>query len=182
MRRYSSAKAILLGFAATFFAAFDVPVFWPMLLLYWLVLFFLTMKRQIRHMIKHRYVPFSVGKRVRPYHGTSVGMCITCRACTDLQTLPARVVPVHAKNFLLYLADVCKGGKHQQVTPAEAQSSSATMTPSGVFPLKMAPWHAGQPRGHACTASTQLLFFEAGIVGNTHESGCNPMTCQMCLA
>jgi Rer1 family len=65
MRRYSSAKAILLGFAATFFAAFDVPVFWPILLLYWLVLFFLTMKRQIRHMIKHRYVPFSVGKRVR---------------------------------------------------------------------------------------------------------------------
>jgi hypothetical protein len=60
---YSSAKAILLGFAATYFAAFDVPVFWPILLLYWLVLFFLTMKRQIRHMIKHRYVPFSVGKR-----------------------------------------------------------------------------------------------------------------------
>lgn len=100
MRRYSSAKAILLGFAATFFAAFDVPVFWPILLLYWLVLFFLTMKRQIRHMIKHRYVPFSVGKRVRPYHGTSIGMSITCRACSDLQTLPARMVPVHAKNFL----------------------------------------------------------------------------------
>lgn len=62
--RYSSTKALLLGFAATLFAAFDVPVFWPILLLYWLVLFFLTMKRQIRHMIKHRYVPFSVGKRV----------------------------------------------------------------------------------------------------------------------
>ncbi len=62
--RYSSTKALLLGFAATFFSAFDVPVFWPILLLYWLVLFFLTMKRQIRHMIKHRYVPFSVGKRV----------------------------------------------------------------------------------------------------------------------
>lgn len=60
---YSSTKALLLGFAATLFAAFDVPVFWPILLLYWLVLFFLTMKRQIRHMIKHRYVPFSVGKR-----------------------------------------------------------------------------------------------------------------------
>jgi Rer1 family len=69
--RYSSTKAILLGFAATFFAAFDVPVFWPILLLYWLVLFFLTMKRQIRHMIKHRYVPFSVGKRVRVHNSTS---------------------------------------------------------------------------------------------------------------
>ena len=63
--RYSSTKAFCLGFCATFFSAFDVPVFWPILLLYWLVLFFLTMKRQIRHMIKHRYVPFSIGKQVR---------------------------------------------------------------------------------------------------------------------
>ncbi len=49
----------------TFFTFFDVPVFWPILLLYWFVLFFVTMKRQIRHMIKHRYLPFSFGKRVR---------------------------------------------------------------------------------------------------------------------
>jgi len=62
MRRYSSCKAFCIGFAATFFAVFDVPVFWPILLLYWFVLFFLTMKRQIRHMIKYRYVPFSVGE------------------------------------------------------------------------------------------------------------------------
>jgi hypothetical protein len=40
-----------------------VPVFWPILLLYWIVLFVLTMKRQIRHMIKYRYVPFSLGKQ-----------------------------------------------------------------------------------------------------------------------
>lgn len=60
---FSSSKALCLGFLATFFPMFDVPVFWPILLLYWLVLFFLTMKRQIRHMIKHRYVPFSIGKR-----------------------------------------------------------------------------------------------------------------------
>ena len=64
MRRYSSCKAFCIGFAATFFAVFDVPVFWPILLLYWFVLFFLTMKRQIRHMIKYRYVPFSVGEPV----------------------------------------------------------------------------------------------------------------------
>ena len=29
-----------------------------------LVLFFVTMRRQIRHMIKHRYIPFSFGKKV----------------------------------------------------------------------------------------------------------------------
>ena len=40
----------------TFFTVFDIPVFWPILLLYFVALLFLTMKRQIRHMIKHKYV------------------------------------------------------------------------------------------------------------------------------
>jgi hypothetical protein len=48
----------------TFFSAFDVPVFWPILLFYWVVLFTLTMRRQIAHMIKYKYVPFSFGKQV----------------------------------------------------------------------------------------------------------------------
>lgn len=48
----------------TFFSAFDVPVFWPILLFYWLSLFILTMRRQITHMIKYKYVPFSLGKQV----------------------------------------------------------------------------------------------------------------------
>ncbi|CAL5371032.1 unnamed protein product [Camellia sinensis] len=45
------------------FCIFDVPVFWPILLFYFVMLFTLTMKRQILHMIKYRYVPFSVGKQ-----------------------------------------------------------------------------------------------------------------------
>lgn len=57
-------KSLLLGMGATFFQAFDVPVFWPILLIYWFVLFTVTMKRQIKHMIKYRYVPFSFGKKV----------------------------------------------------------------------------------------------------------------------
>ena len=44
----------------TFFKVFDVPVFWPILLIYFCALF-LTMKRQIKHMVKHKYVPW-VGK------------------------------------------------------------------------------------------------------------------------
>ncbi|RWV79650.1 hypothetical protein GW17_00059183 [Ensete ventricosum] len=47
----------------TFFSVFDVPVFWPILLCYWVVLFLLTMKRQIVHMIKYKYVPFNIGKQ-----------------------------------------------------------------------------------------------------------------------
>lgn len=48
----------------TFFEVFDVPVFWPILLFYWVMLFILTMRKQIQHMIKYRYVPFSFGKQV----------------------------------------------------------------------------------------------------------------------
>jgi hypothetical protein len=48
----------------TFFKFFDVPVFWPILLLYFIVLLCVTMKRQIKHMIKHKYVPFTIGKKV----------------------------------------------------------------------------------------------------------------------
>ncbi|XP_004288003.1 PREDICTED: protein RER1A [Fragaria vesca subsp. vesca] len=60
---YSITKAFCIAFVMTFFSAFDVPVFWPILLFYWLVLFVLTMRRQIIHMIKYKYVPFSVGKQ-----------------------------------------------------------------------------------------------------------------------
>ncbi|XP_059636565.1 protein RER1A-like [Cornus florida] len=60
---YSITKAFCLAFLLTLFSMFDVPVFWPILLFYWLVLFISTMKRQIMHMIKYKYVPISVGKQ-----------------------------------------------------------------------------------------------------------------------
>jgi hypothetical protein len=58
----STMKSTLLAFSLTFFEIFDVPVFWPILVMYFFVLTFLTMKRQIMHMIKYRYIPFSIGK------------------------------------------------------------------------------------------------------------------------
>jgi len=60
--RYSSSKATFIAFCMTFFNFFNIPVFWPILLLYFIALFFLTMKRQIKHMWKHNYVPWSAGK------------------------------------------------------------------------------------------------------------------------
>ena len=59
---YTTFKSMLLGILCTFFSVFDIPVFWPILVMYFITLFMVTMKRQIRHMIKHRYVPFSYGK------------------------------------------------------------------------------------------------------------------------
>ena len=55
-------RAIVIAFFMTFLSVFDVPVFWPILLMYFMVLFYITMKRQIAHMIKHKYIPFSFGK------------------------------------------------------------------------------------------------------------------------
>ncbi|CAF1709985.1 BnaC03g60470D [Brassica napus] len=60
---YSMTKAFCIAFVMTFFSVFDVPVFWPILLCYWIVLFVLTMRRQISHMIKYKYIPFSFGKQ-----------------------------------------------------------------------------------------------------------------------
>ncbi|GKV21135.1 hypothetical protein SLEP1_g31143 [Rubroshorea leprosula] len=60
---YSMTKAFCIAFVMTFFSMFDVPVFWPILLCYWIVLFTLTMRRQIAHMIKYKYIPFNVGKQ-----------------------------------------------------------------------------------------------------------------------
>ncbi len=69
---HSCTRAVLISFFLTFFGIVDVPVFWPILLIYFCVLFFVTMKRQINHMIKHKYVPISWGKP-KPGHQKKSG-------------------------------------------------------------------------------------------------------------
>jgi hypothetical protein len=59
---YTSFKAIVISLVLTFFTIFDIPVFWPVLVIYFFTLFFLTMRQRIAHMIQYRYVPFSHGK------------------------------------------------------------------------------------------------------------------------
>ena len=46
----------------TFIPVLDVPVYWPILVFYFLILLAITMKKQISHMFKHGYLPFSIGK------------------------------------------------------------------------------------------------------------------------
>jgi Rer1 family len=73
----------------TLFTVFDVPVFWPILLLYWLMLFTVTMKRQIKHMIKYRYLPFTTGKKVRWQSLPGVRrVCGHARCCDALLQRP----------------------------------------------------------------------------------------------
>ena len=51
------------AFVCTFFKALDVPVFWPILVVYFITLFVFTMRRHIAHMAKHNYVPWDAGKK-----------------------------------------------------------------------------------------------------------------------
>ena len=53
-------KAVLICIGMTFFSFFDLPVFWPILLGYFILLVFITMKERIKHMIKYKYLPFSL--------------------------------------------------------------------------------------------------------------------------
>ncbi|OTA61890.1 golgi membrane protein [Hypoxylon sp. EC38] len=59
---HEATRAIAIAFTCSWFEIFNVPVFWPVLVMYWIILFVLTMRKQIQHMIKYRYVPFSFGK------------------------------------------------------------------------------------------------------------------------
>ncbi|KAI9441653.1 retrieval of early ER protein Rer1 [Lactarius indigo] len=61
----STTRATLISFFMTFSTVFDVPVYWPILVMYFCVLFVLTMRRQLQHMIKYRYVPFDWGRKTR---------------------------------------------------------------------------------------------------------------------
>lgn len=79
-------KAFCIAFLMTFFSIFDVPVFWPILLIYWIVLFILTMKRQIMHMIKYKYIPFDLGKQVKFFLTASIVPLATV-FCTILDML-----------------------------------------------------------------------------------------------
>ncbi|KAF5292613.1 hypothetical protein FQA39_LY13946 [Lamprigera yunnana] len=59
---YSVSKGTVIALGCTFFECFNIPVFWPILVMYFITLFCITMKRQIKHMIKYRYLPFTHGK------------------------------------------------------------------------------------------------------------------------
>ncbi|KAF8345997.1 retrieval of early ER protein Rer1 [Amanita rubescens] len=61
----SATRATLIALFCTTSEIFDVPVYWPILLVYFFVLFALTMRRQIQHMIKYKYVPFDIGRKAR---------------------------------------------------------------------------------------------------------------------
>jgi fatty acid desaturase len=55
--RYDTATACLLALASTLLGFLNVPVFWPILLIYFVALLIVSLKQRVQHMIKHRYIP-----------------------------------------------------------------------------------------------------------------------------
>ena len=145
-RRHSSVKAFLLGFVATFFPIFDVPVFWPILLLYWLVLLFVTMRRQIKHMIKYRYVPFSWGKKVSGnsrHRGLAAVLCRIC-AVQRVQVTSNGAVQ-HADLFCLCLTQL------QAMVHGTLLIVAAAWSVCAPSPLQATPRHS------ACSAPCRRI-------------------------
>jgi len=57
-------KAILISLLLTISSVTDIPVYWPILLGYFILLFVLTMRKRIQHMIKYKYIPLlNAGKK-----------------------------------------------------------------------------------------------------------------------
>lgn len=54
---YSSTKAVFIAFVCTWIRAFDLPVFWPVLVVYWLILFALTSKF-MSHFLSHIWIEY----------------------------------------------------------------------------------------------------------------------------
>ena len=54
---------LIISLPMTFFESFNIPVFWPLLLVYFIMIFFLIMRKQIKHMIKYHYLPWDTGKK-----------------------------------------------------------------------------------------------------------------------
>lgn len=60
---HSVTVATMASITATFFPVFDVPVFWPVLVFYFILLFVATMRRQWLDMKRLKYVPWDIGSK-----------------------------------------------------------------------------------------------------------------------
>ena len=60
---HAATRAIVIGFLCSWSEIFNLPVFWPVLVVYWLILVVLTMRRQIQHMLsKNIYIAYTTGE------------------------------------------------------------------------------------------------------------------------
>lgn len=75
---HSCTNATIFAFFATFFKFCDVPVFWPVLVFYFIILFIATMRRQWLDMRRLKYVPWDIGSK-RKYKSDPRKLTVTNR-------------------------------------------------------------------------------------------------------
>eukprot|EP00914_Ancora_sagittata_P016973 GHVO01033543.1.p2 GENE.GHVO01033543.1~~GHVO01033543.1.p2 ORF type:complete len:201 (+),score=13.93 GHVO01033543.1:718-1320(+) len=56
-------RATTLSLVCTTIEFFNLPVYWPLLVVYFIILFAITIKHQVTKMLKHRYIPVSLRKQ-----------------------------------------------------------------------------------------------------------------------
>lgn len=55
--------AFIVSILLSFIEILNIPVFWPLLVMYFIMVMLVAFKTKIAHMIKYRYVPIDIGKR-----------------------------------------------------------------------------------------------------------------------
>ena len=85
--RLSTTRATLIAIFCTLSTIFDVPVYWPILVMYFFVLFFLTMRRQIQLVLTQASThcgiisdvfPLGIWSSTNTFPSTSAGRHATC--------------------------------------------------------------------------------------------------------
>lgn len=54
--------SVIVSLFLTMFSFLDIPVYWPILFVYFLILLCSYAWTRVRHMLKHKYVPWNTGK------------------------------------------------------------------------------------------------------------------------
>ena len=80
---YWATRAVVISFACSWFEIFNVPVFWPVLVMYWIILFVLTSKFEVLYHLCCSCLTFSSAKAnpaydqvpIRPLHCGQEELC-----------------------------------------------------------------------------------------------------------
>ncbi|KAL0248081.1 hypothetical protein GEMRC1_003318 [Eukaryota sp. GEM-RC1] len=81
-----SMAATLLSLFATFIPFFDVPVYLPIIVIYFIGISFAMLRVHVSHWIKYRYLPFNLGKKQYKRR-------VTAHADSVQSTTPSIVLP-----------------------------------------------------------------------------------------
>ncbi|KCV73253.1 hypothetical protein H696_00794 [Fonticula alba] len=151
----STTQALVLSLLLTTSQIFNIPVYWRILVVYFVMLFVMTMRRQISHMLKHRYLPFDFGKRrYRPGSSANAGPRTDAAAVTSTGHVAPPVSGSSASfSGRLLSAGSALGALSALSNPAALQMHSiphapgASMFTGGVAASSAASSHGGSSAG-----------------------------------